>query len=108
MSNDPLTYVLSCLRRAADNAYPWSLTPTEAGAMVAEVERLRAQRVIDNEALARAWDEGRDAERVATVAWLRAPCGSPGHEDRFCAYCNVRRNIAADIERGEHRREGDK
>jgi hypothetical protein len=72
VSTDPLTYILSCLRRAADNAYPWSLTPTEAGAMVAEVERLRAQRVLDNEALARAWDEGRDAERGATVAHLRA------------------------------------
>ena len=46
-------------------------------------------------------------ERAAVVAWLRAECGSPGHEDRFCAYCNVRRNIAADIERGEHRREED-
>ena len=43
-------------------------------------------------------------ERAAVVAWLRAECGSPGHEERFCAYCNVRRNIAADIERGEHRR----
>jgi hypothetical protein len=46
-------------------------------------------------------------ERAAVVAWLRAECGSPGHEDRFCAYCNVRRNIAADIERGAHRREGE-
>jgi hypothetical protein len=44
-------------------------------------------------------------ERAAVVAWLRAECGSPGHEDRFCAYCDVRRNIAADIERGEHRSE---
>jgi len=48
MSTDPLAtdllaYVLSCLRRAADNAYPWSLTPTEAGAVVAEVERLRTR-----------------------------------------------------------------
>jgi len=47
-------------------------------------------------------------ERAAVVAWLRAECRSPGHEDRFCAYCNVRRNIAADIERGEHRREEEK
>jgi hypothetical protein len=46
-----------------------------------------------------------EQERAAVVAWLRAECGSPGHEERFCAYCNVRRNIAADIERGEHRRE---
>ena len=44
-------------------------------------------------------------ERAAVVAWLHAPCGSPGHEDRFCAYCNVRRNIGDEIERGEHRRE---
>ena len=55
-------------------------------ALVAEVEHLRG-------------------ERAAVVAWLRAECGSPGHEERFCAYCNVRRTIAADIERGEHRRE---
>ena len=40
---DPLAYVLSSLRRAAENAYPWSLTPNEAGALVAEVERLRAE-----------------------------------------------------------------
>jgi hypothetical protein len=50
---------------------------------------------------------GERLERAAVVAWLRAECGSPGHEERFCAYCNVRRNIAADIERGEHRREED-
>jgi hypothetical protein len=85
MSTDTLTYVLSSLKRAAENAYPWSLTPNEAGLLVAEVEHLRG-------------------ERAAVVAWLRAECGSPGHEERFCAYCNVRRNIAADIERGEHRR----
>jgi hypothetical protein len=44
VSTDPMAYVLSCLRRAADNAYPWSLTPTEAGALVAEVARLRGER----------------------------------------------------------------
>ncbi len=41
-------------------------------------------------------------ERAAVVAWLRAPCDSPGHEDRFCAWCNVRQNLASEIERGEH------
>ena len=35
-----------------------------------ERDALRAQRVLDNDALARAWDEGRDRERAATVAWL--------------------------------------
>lgn len=52
-----------------------------------------------------AYRAGAEQERASVVAWLRAECGSPGHEDRFCAYCNVRRNIAADIERGAHRRE---
>jgi hypothetical protein len=68
---------------------PWSCScvePEQLAALVEEVEHLRG-------------------ERAAVVAWLRAECGSPGHEERFCAYCNVRRNIAADIERGEHRRE---
>ena len=68
------------------------------------LDELREQRILDNDDLARAYDMGRDKERAAVVAWLRAECGSPGHEDRFCAYCNVRRNIAADIESGEHRR----
>jgi|GEM_PF-2744105 len=83
----------------------------DLAALCDEVERLRAE--ADE---MRRWAEeaahaenlnAQDAqkERAAVVAWLRAECGSPGHEDRFCAYCNVRRNIAADIERGEHRRE---
>jgi hypothetical protein len=42
-------YVLSSLRRAAENAYSWSLTPNEAGLLVAEVERLRAE-VAESEA----------------------------------------------------------
>jgi CRISPR/Cas system-associated protein Cas10 (large subunit of type III CRISPR-Cas system) len=42
-------------------------------------------------------------EREAVVAWLRAECGSPGHEDRYCAFCDVRRNIANEIELGVHR-----
>ena len=92
MSTDPLVYILSCLRRAADNAYPWSLTPTEAGALVAEVERLRAQRVLDNEALARAWDEGRDAERGDVIDYLLAP--GTGCDNAA---------LAEVIESGEHR-----
>lgn len=93
---------------------PWSCScvePEQLAALVEEVERLRADnaelelgvammRVRMNNAY-----QQRNDERAAVVAWLRAECGSPGHEERFCAYCNVRRNIAADIERGEHRRE---
>jgi hypothetical protein len=47
-------------------------------------------------------ERGRASEIAAIVAWLRAPCDSPGHEDRFCAWCNVRQNLASEIERGEH------
>ena len=70
-----------------------------------ELEQLRCRLRDDSEHVRRAMEAARNEERDAVVAWLRAECGSPGHEDRFCAYCNVRRNIAADIERGEHRRE---
>jgi hypothetical protein len=70
-----------------------------------ELEQLRCRLRDDSEHVMHAMDAARADERAAVVAWLRAECGSPGHEDRFCAYCNVRRNIAADIERGEHRRE---
>jgi hypothetical protein len=38
-----MEYVLRCLKRAADNSYAWSVTPAEAGALVAEIERLRAE-----------------------------------------------------------------
>jgi len=70
-----------------------------------ELEQLRCRLRDDSEHVMHAMDAARAEERAAVVAWLRAECGSPGHEDRFCAYCNVRRNIAADIESGEHRRE---
>jgi len=70
--------------------------PTDLDALIAEVERLRAQRALDNEALARARDEGRDRERAATLAWLREP---GEYVDPACA------RLADCIERGEHRRE---
>ena len=102
MSTDPLTYVLSCLRRAADNAYPWSLTPTEAGALAAEVARLRAE--VDE---MRRWAEeaahaenlnALDARRVKEqiVAWLREP---GEYVDPACA------RLADAIERGAYCRE---
>lgn len=73
--SDTLTYVLSCLRRASDNAYSWSLTPSEAGALVAEIQRLRR-------------------ERPAVVAYLRAPGTS----------CDTG-VLSEAIERGEHLKE---
>jgi hypothetical protein len=63
-------------------------------ALVAEVEHLRGERALDNDALARAWDEGRDMERAAVVAWLR----------REIAKCGCDDDTAACVERGEHRR----
>jgi hypothetical protein len=69
--------------------------------LIAEVERLRAQRVLSNEDFARSFDMGLAAgerrERAAVVAWLRKvhhPC---------CHGCND--ELASDIERGDHRRE---
>jgi hypothetical protein len=95
---DPLTYVLSSLRRAAEEGFPWGVLPNEADALVAEVERLRAQRALDNDDLARAYDMGRDKERAAVVAWLREP---GEYVDPACA------RLADCIERGEHRRKGE-
>ena len=105
MTTDPIGYVLSSLRRAADNAYPWSLTPTEAGALVAEVERLREFR---NNALHAGNDEVAEAvaeERAAVVAWVRAQGVIEGSspDER-----NMARWVAHCIERGEHRREEEK
>ena len=72
----------------------------EVGALLAEVERLRAiigdQQILleDHQMDTRhAHEEGGNAERAAVVAWLRE------HGDQ-------RRAVLADrIERGEHRRE---
>ena len=128
-----LDYALTSLRRAAEHGGAWPVSPGEAAALVAEVERLRenaearervmrreevilrvaqrerdkllaeverlrAQRVLDNEEAARLYDFARDKgaalERDATVAYLRAPgtCCSPDV-------------LAENIERGDHRRE---
>jgi len=91
--NDPIDYILASLRRAADNAYPWSLTPHEAGVVVAEIERMRAERHMDNADLAQAYDfarnKGEALERQAVVAWLRR--------------ASALRHYAGCIERGEHR-----
>jgi hypothetical protein len=78
----------------------------ENTALIAEVERLRAERHLDNVDLAQAYDfarnKGETMEREAVVAWLlaeaRRPGGSPD-EKRLLS------SITRDIERGEHRRE---
>ena len=74
----------------------------------AEIERLRAQRILSNEDFARAFDLGLAAgekrERAAVVAWLRRKA-----TDDFCALrvkeaCDAEKSADV-IERGEHRRE---
>lgn len=72
--------------------------------IIAEVERLREQRRIDNEEAARLYDFARDKgkalERASVVAWLR--------DETLCLDTCCKRvvlDLADDIERGDHRRE---
>ncbi len=73
----------------------------------AEIERLRAQRILSNEDFARAFDLGLAAgerrERAAVVAWLTETHGWSCDDCGF----NVA-DLADAIERGEHRREGER
>jgi len=69
----------------------------------AEIERLRAQRILSNEDFARSFDMGLAAgerrERAAVVAWLR-------WQAEVHVYGEGPLHVQADIiERGEHRRE---
>jgi len=68
--------------------------------LIAELREARKARHITNEQLAHAWDESRDFERAAVVAWLRANReASP--LPKTCWEADA-------IERGEHRREEEK
>ena len=72
-------------------------------ALIAEVERLRAERHLDNVDLAQAYDfarnKGETLEREAVVAWLRAQVSQAVSDG------DLDLDWAADaIERGEHRR----
>jgi len=77
--------------------------------LISELRELRSMRRADNEDIARAYDFARDKgqalERAAVVAWLDAQLP----DIDFCEGCGQRGTtvdrIAADIERGEHRRE---
>lgn len=60
-----------------------------------------AQRQLDNEDLARAYDMGRDMERAAVVAWLEELSASSLHHDPVAELQYAARSIG----RGEHRRE---
>ena len=100
-------FVLKWLRSASDNDASWPVDPSEAVALIEEIERLRelldaksheaglyARRM---EQAQRSRDEARAEERAAVVAWLR----------RYDANVYPSWLPEADaIERGEHRREG--
>lgn len=105
-----LTIAATILPQYGDNDTAAMLLHSRADmdALVAEVERLRAQRALDNEEAARLYDFARDKgsalERAAVVAWLRRKA-----TDDFCALrvkeaCDAEKS-ADDIERGAHRRE---
>jgi hypothetical protein len=115
--NKQLDYTLAALRRSCDNSYPWSVTPAEAGLLVAEVERLRAEvEAAHAEAVTvRSWAEeaagaenanAEDArkERAAVVAYLRDCALVSAQLDAPLAATNFQ-SAASAIERGEHRRE---
>ena len=102
-AQDVLRYVLSCLQRASENAHPWSLTPNEAGVLVAEVERLRDQvevRIQHGHNLRTMLESATETERAAAVKHLLG-----GTAD--CVECldEAVVRLAREIERGEHRRE---
>jgi hypothetical protein len=87
--------ILIALQRAAEIGYPWSVSPQEAAALVAEIERLRG---------------ALNAERAAVVAWLRAHANAPHPIERGVPSLSpAGRGLlllhADHIERGEHRRE---
>jgi len=119
-----LDALVQTMRITAGHTAPVLLMPHEARALVAEVERLRHEvadlqmlrdeHLIDN---LHATEEGRNEERAAVVAWLR---GEPerlvecnGHRHADGKPCWVMSPMPAEeladaIERGEHRREGEK
>jgi len=75
-------------------------------ALIAEVERLRAERHLDNVDLAQAYDfarnKGETLEREAVVAWLRRNPGVSRAPE--CVTAMTPFECADAIERGEHRR----
>lgn len=98
--------IISALARAVEDGHAWSVYPSEARALVAEVERLRVEAATMRswaEEAARAENENAEdarRERAAVVAYLRRrPVTWRGASSPPFIM------DAAGIERGEHRRE---
>lgn len=74
---------------------------TALDALVSEVERLRAHRESSAANLLKGYETGKAEERAVAAAWLRGQGMAP--------YAQSNLDYAATmIERGEHRREGEK
>lgn len=105
--------IISALAHAVENNHPWSVYPSEAVALFAEIERLRAEAELGRTEAAtmRSWAEeaaatenenAEDArrERAAVAAFLRETLATSE-----TAYASDDLDYAIDIiERGEHRR----
>jgi len=107
-----LAFLVSALGRAVEGGYAWSVYPSEAKALLAEIERLRAE--VDllrtGREAARCYADRVEAEvvalrgeRAAVVAWLREVADAP-----VAWVDDAIRDAALGIERGEHRREEEK
>jgi len=119
-----LAFLVSALGRAVEGGYAWSVYPSEAKALLAEIERLRAE--VDllrtGREAARSYADRVEAEVVAlrgadvreratVVAWLRAQgrawMATYSTEWGFHRARCLEQTADA-IERGEHRREEEK
>ena len=95
--------IISALELAATGT-AWSPYPSEAAALLFEIERLRAHNAelqTLGVSLHKAAAAGRDAERAAVVAWIRV-------EEGHYPVGDAPLNTADAIARGEHRREEEK
>ena len=112
MSRARLASILTALGKAVESGYAWSVYPSEAKTLLAEIERLRAE--VDllrtGREATRCYADRVEAEvlvlrgeRAAVVKWLRdvADAPVPWVDDAI-------RDAALGIERGEHRREVEK
>lgn len=109
-----LASIVTALGQAVEGGYAWSVYPSEAKALLAEIERLRAE--VDllrtGREAARSYADRVEAEvvalrgeRAAVVAWLREVADAP---ETWVDDAIALRGASTSIERGEHRREDDR
>jgi len=111
-----LASILTALGHAVEGGYAWSVYPSEAKALLAEIERLRAE--VDllrtGREAARSYADRVEAEvvalrgeRAAVVAWLGAEVDA-AMEMYLPVRAGTFLECAEAIERGAHRREDDR